>query len=49
MRKRSCDELGERILELSRVRRKLRAIIKRCDASKPKTSCHFIDVLKGRD
>ena len=42
-------ELTARIQELTRMRRKLRAIIKRCDAARRKPPCAFIHALSGRE
>jgi MerR family mercuric resistance operon transcriptional regulator len=44
-----CEELTARIAELTRMRRRLRTIIKRCDANKRKPPCAFIEALKGRE
>ena len=43
------DELGERIRELTRMRRKLKAIVKRCDARKRGAPCPFIQLLNGQE
>jgi MerR family mercuric resistance operon transcriptional regulator len=41
------DELGERIRELTRMRRKLHAIVKRCESNKRGAPCAFMQVLNG--
>lgn len=43
------DELDERIRELTRMRRKLKALVKRCDARKRGAPCPFIQQLNGQE
>jgi len=43
------EELGERIRELTRMRRKLAAVVKRCDTNKRGAPCPFIQALNGHD
>lgn len=43
------EELGEQIRELTRMRRKLHAVVKRCDANKRGATCPFIQVLNGHE
>lgn len=41
------DELGERVEELNRMRRQLKAIVADCDADKGKPPCRLILALEG--
>jgi MerR family mercuric resistance operon transcriptional regulator len=43
-----CEELGDRIKELERMRRRLTAWVKRCDANRRGAPCPFIQALNGR-
>jgi MerR family transcriptional regulator, mercuric resistance operon regulatory protein len=44
---RKLEEIETRVAELNRVRRKLRAIVRECDANKRGTMCPLIRVLEG--
>ena len=44
-----ADELGLRLAELNRMRRELRALVKRCDTNKRGAPCPFIANLNGGD
>jgi MerR family mercuric resistance operon transcriptional regulator len=45
--KKKLDELGERVAELNRMRKRLTEIVARCDANKRKTACPLIRALEG--
>jgi MerR family mercuric resistance operon transcriptional regulator len=42
-----CEELGRRVRELNRMRRSLKAYVKRCDANKRGAPCPFVLALSG--